>query len=128
MKKVQAVLCFVLLLALMAFTLASCRNNGNNSDGSNDGGVQGGNNNGGNEDGSSDPTKLSTPTVTVSESGVASWQAVANATGYIYKINGGTETSTLSTSVQLTDGESIAVKAVGDGTNYTDSDDRETAT
>ncbi|MBQ8406616.1 MAG: hypothetical protein IJY38_01740, partial [Clostridia bacterium] len=67
-------------------------------------------------------TKLSAPTVTLSSTGLASWSAVANASGYAYKINGGAETQTAATSVQLTDGQSIQVKAVGDGTNYTDSD------
>ena len=68
------------------------------------------------------PTKLGTPFVTISSSGLASWGAVANASGYIYKLGGGAETATSATSVQLTNGQSIVVKAVGDGTNYTDSD------
>ena len=68
------------------------------------------------------PTKLGTPTVTISGEGLASWTAVANASSYVYKINGGAETPTTATSVQLTDGQSIVVKAVGDGTNYTDGD------
>ena len=33
-------------------------------------------------------TTLAAPVVTVSEEGLASWEAVANATGYIYKLNG----------------------------------------
>ena len=70
----------------------------------------------------SQPTKLGIPTVTISSTGLASWTAVANASSYVYKINGGAETPTTATSVQLTDGQSIVVKAVGDGTNYTDSD------
>ena len=68
------------------------------------------------------PTKLGIPTVTISADGLASWTAVANASSYIYKINGGAEISTTATSVQLTNGQSIVVKAVGDGTNYTDGD------
>ena len=68
------------------------------------------------------PTKLGTPTVTVSATGLASWAAVGNAAGYVYRIDGGAETPTTATSVQLTDGQSIVVKAVGDGTNYTDGD------
>ena len=68
------------------------------------------------------PTKLGTPTVTISDEGLASWTAVANASSYVYKINGGAETPTTATSVQLTDGQSIVVKAVGDGTNYIDGD------
>ena len=61
------------------------------------------------------PTKLGTPTVTISGEGLASWTAVANASSYVYKINGGAETSTTATSVQLTDGQSIVVKAIGNG-------------
>ena len=56
--------------------------------------------------------KLGTPTVTVSSSGVASW-TVTNATSYVYKIDGGAEIATSATSVQLTDGQSISVKAIG---------------
>ena len=68
------------------------------------------------------PTKLGAPTVTISAEGLASWSVVPNAVSYIYKINGGAEVSTTLTSVQLTNGQSIVVKAVGDGTNYLDSD------
>ena len=70
----------------------------------------------------SQPVKLSAPTVSISPMGLASWSAVANASGYVYKINGGTETSASATSVQLTSGDSITVKAIGDGVNYADSD------
>ena len=63
------------------------------------------------------------PTVTVSNTGLATWTAVANANSYIYKINDGTETETTETSVQLTEGQSITVKAVSsDITAYTDSE------
>ncbi len=68
------------------------------------------------------PAKLATPFVTVSSEGVASWNAVANALGYTYKIDDGAEVNTASTSVQLEGGQSIRVKAVGDGSSYTDSD------
>ena len=72
-----------------------------------------------------DPTqtiKLDMPVVTVSSEGLASWSAVADANGYFYKINGGTEKKTEKTTVQLSDGESITVKAAGDNVTYTDSD------
>ena len=69
-----------------------------------------------------DPVKLATPSVTISNSGLASWNAIANVTYYIYKINGGEEKTTTDTSVQLADGDKIVVKAVGDGANFTDSD------
>ena len=68
------------------------------------------------------PTKLSTPVVSISSTGLASWSVVPNAVSYIYKINGGTEIATGVTAVQLTNGQSIVVKAVGDGTTYLDSD------
>ncbi|MBO4534334.1 MAG: Ig-like domain-containing protein, partial [Clostridia bacterium] len=70
----------------------------------------------------SEPTKLATPQVTVSEQGVASWAAIANASGYKFKLNGGAEESTNALSVTLTSGQSIVVKAVGDGTSFSDSD------
>ena len=69
-----------------------------------------------------EPQKLATPTVTISDEGLASWEAVANASGYTYKINDGAETTITTTSVQLTDKDSIVVKALGDGENYLDSD------
>ena len=68
------------------------------------------------------PTKLGKPTVTIDGNGVASWTAVVNASSYAYKINGGTEVSTTALSVQLSSGQTIVVKAVGDGENYLDGD------
>ncbi|MCM1289448.1 MAG: 5'-nucleotidase C-terminal domain-containing protein [Corallococcus sp.] len=67
-----------------------------------------------------EPTLLGTPVVSVSNSGVASWAAVTNASGYKYKIDGGAESFTNDLSVKLTDGQSISVKAVGDGVAYSD--------
>lgn len=67
------------------------------------------------------PTALTTPTVTIDDKGVASWEAVENASKYAYKINDGTEVETSELSRQLSDGEKIAVKAVGDGKHYSDS-------
>ena len=55
---------------------------------------------------------LKTPTVTISESGLASWEEVANAASYIYKINGGQEITTTELSVQLENGQNIVVKAI----------------
>ena len=101
MKKICVILCFVLLLTLSTVTLISCRDSAEPTP---------------------DPVKLGIPTVTISESGVATWQAIANATGYVYKINGGNEVATTDTTVKLADGQSIAVKAIGNGTEYTDSD------
>lgn len=68
------------------------------------------------------PTKLSAPVVSIDANGNASWAKVANAGGYVYKIDNGAEQTATSNSVTLTDGQSITVKAVGDGENYTDSD------
>lgn len=67
-------------------------------------------------------TKLATPVVSVDENGTATWKAIQNATAYAYKIDGGKETVINTTSVTLTNGQSITVKAVGNGTEYTDSD------
>ena len=69
------------------------------------------------------PTKLGTPVVTISESGLASWAHVDNATAYIYVIDNGNEQTTQELSVQLQDGQSIKVKATVTGTmEYTDGD------
>ena len=67
------------------------------------------------------PEVLTTPSVTVSDSGMASWQAVPNATGYRYRINGGEEMTTTATELQLADGQTLTVQAIGDGTAYADS-------
>ncbi len=68
-----------------------------------------------------EPVQLATPVVTVDADGVARWSAIENASGYAYKISNGEEKNTDATSVTLTDGQSVAVKAVGDGVNFTDS-------
>lgn len=64
---------------------------------------------------------LDTPTVSISEMGLASWQKVDNAICYVYKINGAAEKETSNTSIQLKNGESIEVKAKGDGKSFKDS-------
>ena len=64
---------------------------------------------------------LSTPVVSISASGLASWTADTNASGYKYKIDNGEEKTANGTSVQLENGQSIVVKAVGNGTTYLDS-------
>jgi hypothetical protein len=66
-------------------------------------------------------TQLSAPVVTVSETGLASWAVVENASSYSYSINGGTAVNTSELSFQLTNGQSIRVKAKGDGVTYSDS-------
>ena len=66
-------------------------------------------------------TRLTVPNVLISDTGLAEWSAIENASGYKYKINGGAEQFTDSTSVQLELGSSITVKAVGDQVTYQDS-------
>ncbi len=63
---------------------------------------------------------LFSPEVSVSESGLASWKAVDNAVGYLYRINGGEEKRTSKLSVQLSSGDTIEVKALGDGSAHSD--------
>lgn len=65
--------------------------------------------------------QLDTPVVVVDENGVASWEAIENASGYRYKLSTGEENNTAQLSVMLTDGQSVSVRAVGDGTNYSSS-------
>lgn len=67
-------------------------------------------------------TKLSTPVVTISDTGLASWGAVTNATKYAYSINGANAIETTELSVQLTNGQNIKVKALGDNVTYSNSD------
>ena len=74
--------------------------------------------------------KLSTPDVTISNTGYASWQAIENAQEYRYEcykgsifINEGTISASYSEPfVQIANGVSIKVMAVGDGAKYDDSD------
>jgi len=66
--------------------------------------------------------QLAAPSVTISENGAASWQAVVNAVKYRYVIDRKPAVETQNTSVTLNNGESIKVMAVGDGINYLDSD------
>lgn len=75
---------------------------------------------GGQGGGEGEKTKLATPVVTISESGLASWSAIANATMYRYII-GATIGTTAETSIQLEANQSIAVIAIGGG-EYADSD------
>lgn len=65
--------------------------------------------------------ELVTPVVKIDNFGVASWNLVENAIAYIYKINNKEEISISSNSVQLSDGDTIVVKAAGDGITYKDS-------
>ncbi len=69
-----------------------------------------------------EPKQLATPFVIIDENAVASWSAVENAVGYNYILDNATSgKNTANTSVQLERGQTIRVKAVGDGVNYKDS-------
>ena len=70
--------------------------------------------------------KLDTPVLSISETGLVSWEAINHATQYMYKINNGENQSTTGLSVQLSKGDTIVVKAMGDGT-YASSDWSEAA-
>ena len=65
------------------------------------------------------PKKLGNVTV-VLEDDIASWDAVKNASRYAYQINEEEVVETTLRYVVLEDGDSIKVKAVGDGLMYTD--------
>ena len=72
--------------------------------------------------------KLKTPVVTIDKNGYASWQAIDNASSYVYVINDGTPVSTSLLSVKLVYNQSIKVMAIGDGVTYTNSDYSESKT
>ena len=87
---------------------------------------------GGSSEGGSEPVKLATPSVSCTAktetSLTFSWDAVANASGYQVSTDGGitygdTQPETTYTWEGLTASTSytLYVKAIGDGTNYTDS-------
>lgn len=71
---------------------------------------------------------LTAPTVTIDGSGKATWNEVKNASGYAFKINDGTEQTAENREVRLENGQSIAVKAKGDGVKYADSNWSKTET
>ncbi|MDE7440133.1 MAG: hypothetical protein K2N23_06480 [Clostridia bacterium] len=102
----------------MCFCLAACNScqscNKNDGNGTEDG-TQNGNE-------TVNPSALSVPTVSIDADGKATWNEVANASGYAFKINDGTEQTAQTREVRLADGQSIAVKAKGDGVNYADGD------
>lgn len=74
------------------------------------------------------PTKLGTPQVNISATGVATWDAVANAQYYYYVVSGETETKTTVRSITLSENQTIKVKAGSDSADYTDSDYSQTKT
>ena len=87
----------------------------------------------GSSEGGSDPVKLAAPVVSCTAqteiSLTFSWAAVANASGYKVSVDGGstygstqTETTYTWTGLSASTTKTLYVKAIGDGTNYTDSD------
>lgn len=66
--------------------------------------------------------KLSVPVVRISDTGIASWDRIDNASGYLYVINDNEEKQTTNLSVQLEDGQKIKVKAIGNNDNIVDSE------
>ena len=113
MKRIRMILCLILILTSFTLALTACGPKDHDTE---------------TPGGDATPVKLSAPTVTVSENGEATWAPVPNAAGYVYRINGGNEIPSAGTSVQLANGESITVKALGNGTDYTDSDYSEAVT
>ena len=56
--------------------------------------------------------QISTPLVSITEDGLAKWRVVINANGYAYKLDDGEEIEVQSTTVRLTNGQTITVKAL----------------
>lgn len=71
--------------------------------------------------GSVQTTKLATPQVSIDSNGVAAWGKITNAQYYVYIIDNGAEKTTTQCSVQLTENQSIKVKAASNDAKYTDS-------
>ena len=65
------------------------------------------------------PTKLGDVALTIDNKGLATWEEVENASKYEYTLDGGaTYAETTDCAVQLQAGQSIKVRAVGDGVSY----------
>lgn len=65
--------------------------------------------------------QIQTPTVSISSEGKATWSKPSGTVSFCYKKNNGTEVSTNLDYVYLKAGDTISVKAVGDGKTYADS-------
>ena len=66
--------------------------------------------------------RLARPFVIVSQTtGIATWEAVTGATGYLVTINGKDSVTQTECSYQLQEGETIVVVALGDGISFDDS-------
>ncbi len=102
MKKTRLFTILLLALTLMCsiFVLASCRGGNNNGDG----------------------TKLTAPTVILTDD-TATWSANASADKFEISIDGNLSYIENSvTSKKLIDGQTFKIRAIGDGTNYKNSD------
>ncbi len=107
MKKTRLSTIFLLVLTLLCglFILASCGGSANNPD----------------ESVSSTPVKLSSPTVVLTDD-TATWGADAAADKFEISIDGSLSYIENSvTSKKLTDGQTLKVRAIGDGVKYLDS-------
>lgn len=110
MKKTRlsTILLLVLTLLCSIFILASC-------------GGGGGNNNGDNPTPFT-PTKLTAPMVVLTDD-TATWSADTSADKFEISVDGNLSYIENSvTSRKLTDGQTFKIRAIGDGTNYTNSD------
>ena len=112
MKKTRlsTILLLVLTLLCSIFILASC-------------GGGGGNNNGDDPTPTPPtPTKLTAPTVVLTDD-TAAWSADTSADKFEISVDGNLSYIENSvTSRKLTDGQTFKIRAIGDGTNYTNSD------
>lgn len=73
---------------------------------------------------SDDPAPLSAPTLTLSDTGHATWTPIEGATGYEYKINDSAPVRVEASisAIAILPGESITVRALGDGVECFDSE------
>jgi len=105
MKKRLLMLVAVAIALLCTFGLVACGGDGNTDDTSGNG-----------------PTKLSAPVVTL-EGNVAKWEANENADKFEISLDGNLSyVENILTSKALEKGQSLKVRAVGDGVNYATSD------
>ncbi len=99
-------ICAILVLA-MSFSLFACNNSGDQS---------------GSESGAVSGRTLSTPeNVKISESGLITWDAVKNATGYIVTINGSAVARLAETEYQADSALAFTFKVAATADGYTDS-------
>ncbi len=72
--------------------------------------------------GGTEKEKISVPVVSIDKDGYATWEAVENAMYYVYVIDGGEEQINMGDGVQLSEGQTIRVKAVSADGGKDDSD------